>query len=125
MLFRSGAIIGAFSAAVSFVSTAITAIGPCLAKVGTAVMEIGKGIFEVVKGLDLETTKAIIDIVGSIAHSIAEVLGINNESQDELGYKAKNAEKGIYDFENTSDYIQYLRNDVKLDKEKMATLSDE
>lgn len=65
---------------------------------------------------------AVIEVIGALA----ELLGIKEqETPEELGLKAELADKKPDDFDSIQSYIEYLRKDISLDKEKLSTLSDE
>ena len=62
-------------------------------------------------------------------HNIRKIgvaLGVieDDEDIDELGAKAMEADKKPEDFEYVSDYIQYLKDEVQLDREKSEKADD-
>lgn len=98
-----------FSGASGIAALTATVFGPALAL---------PGIVEI-----LIAVQAVCAIVGFIA----EALGLKDkeETPEELGMKAEMAEKKPEDFDSISAYIEYLRNDIELDKKKVEQLSDE
>lgn len=69
----------------------------------------------------------IIPIVGDIIQGVAKILGIKTEEDPAiLGAKVQQCDKDLEDFDNDVDsYIQYLREEVKLDKEKFDKMTEE
>ncbi len=107
-----GAIGGALSHAATAISGFVDKIGP-----------IGHVLFP-----ELDLIELICNVAGAVASAIAEALGIKEPEQDdpeELGMKAKIAEKKPEDFDSTEEYIKYLHNEVKLDEEKKLNISAE
>lgn len=101
------AIGGALSSTISNISTSIVA---------------GLGI-----GLTLPELLIGMAVVSSIVSFIAEALGIKKkeESPEELAMKAEQSDKKPEDFDSINSYIDYLRENIKVDKEKLNNLSDE
>lgn len=73
----------------------------------------------------LEQWAEIIKKSAEILTDVLFVLGINCDQADELGWKAEKAEKNMSDFESVEAYINFLHDEVEIDKEKFASLSDE
>lgn len=122
------------SAVGSFVSSACSAIGSVCSAIGGAlftgaggIAALATGIVGSVVGLGLPEILLAIQAVGAIVSAIAEVLGLKDEEEtpEELGMKAEMADKKPEDFESTEKYIEYLRNDVQIDKEKLDNLKEE
>lgn len=103
---------GFFSGLCSFVSS-------CCSVVASAVSSIGKALVGGATKL-LEITGKSFDLVCEVIKKIGIALGVIEEDEDieELGAKAMEADKKPEDFEYVSDYIQYLRDEVQLDREK-------
>ncbi|MCM1123518.1 MAG: hypothetical protein NC416_13125 [Eubacterium sp.] len=114
---------GAISAVGNFISGAVSSIGSFIggfAKgVVGAVAKIGIGSIEVVAGA--------INFVGEVMHEIVNLLGIKSEVSPEiLGAKAVQAEQNIEDFDGDAEaYIQYLKEEIELDKEKFNQMTSE
>lgn len=66
----------------------------------------------------------VIDSVSDILGDILFALGIETDSATEMGYKISQAEKGAGDFDSIEDYIDYLKNEVEVDEEKLDNLSE-
>lgn len=124
-----------------------SAIGGALSSVGSAICSgissvcsgIGGALFSGAGGIaalacsiirPLTTVIEIggaIDVLIAIVSAIAEALGLKDkdETSEELGMKAETADKKPEDFDSIEAYIEYLRNDVQIDKEKLENLSKE
>lgn len=104
-------ICGLVSSAVSTISSVVSSIGNIVASAATTIVNLG---FE----LAGKVTQAI--------KSVGMLLGIlqPQENLDELGEKAMMSDKKPEDFESINDYINHLRDNVPLDKEKFEKLDD-
>ncbi|EOK5972558.1 hypothetical protein ACM6XX_002246 [Vibrio parahaemolyticus] len=105
----------------SFVSSACSA---CSA-IGGAVSKIGSGIANVAASI-ASLGINLAEKVGEAVKNVGISLGIirPEENMEELGAKAMLSEKTPDDFASISEYIDHLRNDVVIDKEKFDNLSD-
>ena len=101
-----------------FLQTLIQPVIAALPKIGAAIANF---IAKIPPPVLEKVIAATIDIVGDLAKRL---LGCS-DSPAELGDKALNAEKKPEDFETTSDYIKYLENDIKLDREAFHNLTPE
>ena len=74
----------------------------------------------------LETAGKFLDTVGKIASVVAKFLEVTKgeESPMELGLRAEMSDKKPEDFNNYKDYINYIKNEVKIDEEKLKNASD-
>lgn len=74
----------------------------------------------------LEMGASLAIRVGEVIKAVGISLGIIQSSDDlqELGEKAMMSEKTPADFESISAYIDHLRNDVTIDKEKFSRLDE-
>ena len=136
MLGFLSAIGGALSAAISTVGgaigTALSGAGTFLvgvvAKIGPVLSEYAGRFLSVIAKIpeiDLPTLIKLVDIAGKLISAIGELLGINSdEDMETLGAKAAQAEKTIDDFDDTQAYIEYLKNEIKLDQEKFNQMSE-
>jgi|GEM_PF-377438 hypothetical protein len=124
----------ACSAVSSFVSSTCSAIGSACSAIGGALFAGASGIGALATGivgsivaLTLPEILIAIQVIGAIVSVIAEALGLKNkeETPEELGMKAEEAEKKPEEFESTEAYIEYLRKEVEVDKEKLNNLKDE
>lgn len=125
---------GIGSAISSVVSSVCSAIGGVCSSIGGNLFSGASGIMGLAKGLvgsvvcvTLPEIVLAIQAIGAIISTIAEVLGLKGkeETPEELGMKAEEAEKKPEDFESTELYIEYLRKEVEVDKEKLNNLKDE
>lgn len=100
----------AISSAASFVSNAVSSIGGALA--GAA-------------GSLLKVAGPQIGMVANVIQLVAKFFGVlkTNDNVDELGAKAMQADKKPEDFDSNAEYIDYLRNEIELDKEKFNKAS--
>ena len=102
----------AISSACSYVSSAVSSIGSALVSSASKLLDIA--------GTRLSPIVAIIQIV-------ATLIGVLTKEDDveELGAKAMQPEsKKPEDFDSNAEYIEYLREEVKLDKEKFDKAGD-
>ena len=101
-----------------FLSSFCSAVSSFCSSVGSS---ISKAVSTIVSlGVDLATK------VGEAVKGVAVSLGILklDDNFEELGAKAISSDKKPDDFDSINEYIDYLRNDVPLDKEKFDKLSD-
>lgn len=133
---------GFFSSIGSAISSGIHAIGSA---VGSCVSHICSGAMSLVSRLPvfesfaktvlsfapvifpqlglIETIGLIVAVIGAVA----EVLGLKEEDEDtpeEMGMKAEQADKGRDDFATDAEYIAYLH-EIQLDREKVKELTEE
>ncbi|MEG2364071.1 MAG: hypothetical protein RR942_08800 [Romboutsia sp.] len=107
-------------------ATAINTIGTAISTVGAAVVVGAKALIPALK-----TVGAVIDIVCkvcSIVLEIAHKLGLveQDEKIEEIGAKTLQEDtRGRLDGESASEYMEYLRNEVELDREKFEKMKDE
>ncbi|MEG2869439.1 MAG: hypothetical protein RR894_17040, partial [Terrisporobacter sp.] len=98
-------------------ATAINTIGTAISTVGAAVVVGAKALIPALK-----TVGAVIDIVCkvcSIVLEIAHKLGLveQDEKIEEIGAKTLQEDtRGRLDGESASEYMEYLRNEVELDR---------
>ena len=114
-----GAIASGLSAVGSF-------IGGCASKLGSSICGIVGGLLSPFPQLGIAIT--VIKVVGEIIKIIAEGLGIIKEEDqiDELGAKAMQEDTlGRDAFKSEQEYIEYLKNEVALDREKFEKASPE
>lgn len=102
----------AISSACNYVSSAVSSIGSALVSSASKLLDIA--------GTRLSPIVTIIQIV-------ATLIGVLTKEDDveELGAKAMQPEsKKPEDFDSNAEYIDYLREEVKLDKEKFDKAGD-
>lgn len=104
---------GFWGAVGSFISGCASVIGSAVSTIGSAVASVATSILSV-------GTSLLGPVVQAITF-VARVLGIlkPDEDPEELGAKAMSADKKPEDFESINEYIDYLRYDVQIDKEKL------
>lgn len=123
-----GNAISAVGSAISTgISTVCSTIGSALFSGGTGIAALAKSFIAPVIGLPIVEILVAVETIGKIISVVAGLLGLTSEEEtpEELGMKAEEAEKKPEDFDSTQEYIEYLRNEVKVDKQKLETLSQE
>ena len=80
-------------------------------------------IFKILSKITPELIKEVKELISSVA----ELLGLKDEddSSEELGLKSEIADRKLEDFDSREDYINYLKDDVKLDSYDREKLNDE
>ena len=113
---------GWFSNAISSVSNFVSSV---CSGISSAVSSVGRAI------ADTATTIASLGVelaakVGETIKSVGEALGILSpeDTLEELGEKAMVTDKKPEDFDSFNDYINHLRHDVQIDREKFSRLDD-
>ena len=112
-------LLGAFIGGVaSFLSTAVSTVGSAIVGVASTL---------IAKLPDLALAKEVVGFIATVISKVAEFLGVGpkDENMEELGAKAM--QEGIrpkMEEETTQEYLDYLRNEVVLDREKYEKLSD-
>jgi len=110
---------GFWSGVCSLVSGAVSAVGSMVSSIGGALAS---------------TAKMALNVAGSwftpminIITQIGKMLGILEEKDDpeDLGRRAELSDKKPDDFDSIQEYIQHLKNDIQIDREKMAAESDD
>jgi len=102
----------------SFISDVGSAISSAIGSIGGALAS-SAGDFLKVASPWLSSVMQIIEVVSTL-------LGILNSKDniEELGAKAMEADKKPEDFDSNAEYIDYLRNDIELDREKFENATD-
>ena len=105
------AIGGFFSGVCSAISSAFSSLGSSLSTFATKIVELAGPLLE---------------NVGKIASLVAKFLGVTEELENpmELGLRAEASDKKPEDFDSYKDYINYIKNEVKIDEEKLKNASD-
>jgi len=110
---------GLWDSVCSFVSSVCSTISSAVSSIGSALVSSASKMLSVV-GKQLEPVSMIIQVV-------AALIGVLTKDDDveEIGAKAMQPEsKKPEDFDSIAEYIDYLREEVKLDKEKFDKASD-
>ena len=90
-------------------------------------MEGLSGVLDNILKILSKITPELIKEVTSLISSVAELLGLKDEddSSEEIGMKSEKADRKPEDFDSREEYINYLRDDVELDKYDREKLSNE
>lgn len=116
-----------------WISSAISAVGSFIggaaSTIGSAISGFAKSAFSIFAKLPIPGLEIIniVSIAAKIIHSVVEFLGIKSEEDPEvLGAKAEQSDKSLEDFDNDVEaYIKYLKEEVKLDKERFDNMTPE
>ncbi len=102
----------------SFIGGAVSAIGGAISSIGGALASAASTF--------LKVAGEFLGPVAQIISAISNMLGIKKEEEDleEIGAKAMQSDKKPEDFDNYTDYINHLRNDIQLDKAKFEKAGD-
>lgn len=130
-----GAISGAISAVCSVgravcsgVSTFVSSIAEVAKGIAPIICDGLKEIVNVIAEIKMpEIIEIVIETIAEIVEVIGKKIGLIEEEDtaEELGFKAQDAERKPDDFESVEEYIDYLRNEIKIDREKFDNLKDE
>lgn len=103
---------GFWSGLGSMISGAVSAIGGAISSLGGALAGAASGF--------LKVAAPFLGPIGQIVTIVSNLLGVlkPDDNIEEIGAKAMQADKKPEDFDNNAEYIDYLRNEVELDKEK-------
>ena len=74
----------------------------------------------------VEKALPILDTVGKIASTLAQFLKatVNEENPMELGCTSLESDKKPDDFISYKDYIEYIKNEVKIDEDRLKNATD-
>lgn len=109
---------GFWSSLVDTVCAACSVITDVVTTIGSAIKDTAVEIANL--GVNLAAS------VGAVIKSVGVLLGVikPEDNLDELGEKAMMSEKTPEDFDSINDYIDHLRNDVAIDREKFDNLDE-
>lgn len=111
---------GWFSSAIGSVCSAVcSAVSSVCSSIGGAIMG-GIGSLAPVISPWLSVAVAVISVLAEIFTEKPK-----EEKPEELGMKAEQADKKPEDFDSINDYIEYLRQEIKVDTAKLENLSEE
>lgn len=122
---------GFWSGVCSVGSSLCSAVGSLCSSIGGAVMggvsSLVSAIAPVLGPVLGPTLNPILSVFVAVISVLAELFTDKpkEEKPEEIGMKAKLADKKPENFDSINDYIEYLRNEVKLDPDKLEHLSDE
>lgn len=108
-------------------TTIASGISALFSGVGAAVCNLASGLLTALPKA-LEIGKVILQSVAEVIVKVAQILAISpeNENVEELGVKAMQEDtRPRMEDESMEDYLDYLRNEVAIDKEKMLNMSEE
>lgn len=108
-----------FSAIGSVCSAVCSAVSSVCSSIGGAIMG-GIGSLAPVISPWLSIAVAVISVLAEIFTEKPK-----EEKPEELGMKAEQADKKPEDFDSINDYIEYLRQEIKVDAAKLENLSEE
>lgn len=99
-------------------------IGSAASFLASTVSTLGGALMGVASNL-IKVAGPLLDKVGGAIQMVAVLLDIlkPDEKPEELGAKALVSDKKPEDFDSNAEYINYLRNEVQLDKEKFDKAS--
>lgn len=112
------------------IDTVVSVTKPIMEMVAPKLQDSMKGFAERMLVLSEKYTSIaefaqMIDKAADIKGDVLYALGINADLAVVMGAKIAQAEKGIDDFDSIEAYISYLKDGIKLDKEKFEALSTE
>ncbi len=111
---------GWFSSAIGSVCSAVcSAVSSVCSSIGGAIMG-GIGSLAPVISPWLSVAVAVISVLAEIFTEKPK-----EEKPEELGMKAEQADKKPENFDSINDYIEYLRQEIKVDAAKLENLSEE
>lgn len=111
---------GWFSSAIGSVCSVVcSAVSSVCSSIGGAIMG-GIGSLAPVISPWLSVAVAVISVLAEIFTEKPK-----EEKPEELGMKAEQADKKPEDFDSINDYIEYLRQEIKVDAAKLENLSEE
>ena len=88
--------------------------------------DINKILDQIIKILD-KLSPELINAVKDLISSIAEFLGLKNKDEklEDIGLKEEKSNKKSEDFNSKEEYMNYLKNEVKLDSSDKEKLNNE
>lgn len=117
---------GIVSGAASVISGIASTVGTAISTFAAGAVKTMSKVLEVVPEVMRPSLTRVFEVVSNVIHAIADLLGIKGEEDPTVtGMKAEQADKKPEDFDSTQDYIEYLKNDIELDKEKFAKMSED
>lgn len=100
-----------FSSAISTISAAVGSLGGALAGAASVFLKVAAPYLEVAI-MAIQVVGVLLDVLKS------------DDNVEELGAKAMESDKKPEDFSSNAEYIDHLRNEVKLDQEKFEKATD-
>lgn len=109
---------GFWSSVSSLVSSACSVIGSVASKIGSEIA----GAATSIANLGVSLAEKVGEAIKNVGISLGVIRPEDN--LEELGEKAMLSEKTPDDFNSINEYIEHLKDDVVIDKEKFDSLSD-
>lgn len=109
-----GILAGLVGAAIGAISSIASTVGPAIAAVATTIAKVAPTIEKIIT-------------FANVVSGIAQILGVleSDENPEDLGAKAmQDGTRPRMADESAEEYLNYLKNDVELDKEKQAQMDD-
>lgn len=122
---------GFWSSVCSIGSSICSAVGSLCSGIGGAVMggvsSLVSAIAPVIGPVLGPTIKDILSVFVAVISFLAELFTDKPEEEkpEEIAMKAEQADKKPENFDSINDYLEYLRNEVKLDPAKLEKLTPE
>mgnify|MGYP003327588623 CR=1 FL=1 len=102
-------------------------LGDVVSCIGSAIASFAGSLIEKLSPV-ISIALQVVKDIGEVVVAVANALGLipEDESVEEIG--AKTMQDGVrakMEDESMQEYLDYLRNDVKLDEGKLAVMTDE
>lgn len=119
-----------FMQTLKIIDTVVSVAKPIIEMVAPKLQEAMKGFAERMLVLSekypsIAEFAQMIDKAADVMGDVLYALGINADPADVMGAKIAQADKGIDEFDSIEAYINYLKNEIELDKEKFDSLTTE
>lgn len=102
-------------------------LGPLISSLGPVVTKVASTLLTKLPEI-VEVALNVSKVISAVVQTVAEIQGLSPHGEDveELGYKTmQEGTRAKMEDESMDDYLNYLRNEVSVDKEKFQALSDE
>lgn len=102
-------------------------LGPLISSLGPVVTEVASTLLTKLPEI-VEVALNVSKVISAVVQKVAEIQGLSPHGEDveELGYKTmQEGTRAKMEDESMDDYLNYLRNEVSVNKEKFQALSDE
>lgn len=102
-------------------------LGPLLSSLGPVVTKVASTLLTKLPEI-VEVALNVSKIISAVVQSVAEIQGLSPHGEDveELGFKTmQEGTRSKLEDESMEEYLDYLRNEVSVDKEKLKAMSDE
>ena len=107
------------------ISSVCNLIGSAVSTISSVASSIGRGLASVATSI-VTKLESVIGKVSNVVKASAIALGLIEKEDDieDLGARACESDLKPEDFDTTAEYIEHLKNNVELDKEKMENKTD-